>query len=1456
MKNKALSLVITICMIMTLWPGAAFAGTVDAPQPPANPKITVGEIFQTMPTLTWDKKDYSCSYGIDYTNHSSGTSNNYSVLWDASDEEVYRANTDASWSSQINNMELRTETDLGTSTAVMIPYEINFKSIKKEAVDVTEFIKDNTALYTIKGLPADCTAYYAYTNYISGSDDYAAADNLGAAQPFEINEDGVLVIHDRTDEESPKGYYHVGDNTCYRYLVVFTDSIINHEDKTVSVNQEIYPLNNPTKPTYDNSQTLSIDPSYFDEGDKVLIAQGKSKKVIATNSAGADGGSILYHSDHPSVHVHPTTGVVTAIGEIGDRARVEVLVGSTEKPDGTGHYAPNISTYDVKITEDIIICPAPSDIKFEMKSNSERYATLPVLSRKQLNYNDYEGYSISYLTRYEEGGESEGVMNYDTLNYVGNLTDSKVGDKWTETITKYILINNLREQEGEKEIRSEEVIFDCNVTINNEHLEDLTATYTKATENIDGSDREVYTYTVPDLSSGKSVYINTTKYNANLFSSGDGTLVFKDYVRDYEPEGKGYFGLATDQRDADLGVYVTVFTNPVISGATVSFTQERHKLNFVQDDGLTGQTISWSGGGEGLSTNYGTPIEGKTATNSSDNGGSITYSSSDTSVAAVDSSTGSLTIVGAGEAKIKATAAKVEGTYKETSITYPLTVHKKNITVQAEDKTKTFGEANPELTFTVSADSLVGSDAEKDLGVALSTTATATSNVGDYPITGTSATSRNYNVVVNPAVLSISKAAAPTLADTTKNLLYSTPYTDIEAVITGLPEDCGTVSFAAGTPEGTTAILNSEVQNTMNGIKFSTTTGAIGNTVTIPVTVTMQNYGDASTNVVVKLVDKTPVTITGVTVASKNYDGNAISATGTPSGTYGDVSSPTVYTGNDFQYIWMSGASTLASAPKDAGDYTLTVKIPDSNGEYMGQLGPMNFTISKASLTVKPANLRIYNGTALPTPTAIDYIGLKGSDTKDVVSGDDSMPAMKIYQTDGTTELTSSAINGTYPIKFISTVPSLTADNYDITVTDGTLTISTKSSGGSSGGGGNGGGTTTPTKGTEKEVKTSVTPTVENGTANASVGDKAVTEALEKTAEGATVEFNVPNTRNTDAVSVALTNKSVKALANSKTGIVTVSSELGSMDISDKTLESIAKQAGSSDITINLGKVDKEKELNEKQKDAIGDAPVYDISIKAGSSYISSFDGGLITLNLPYELKDGENPSGIVVWYVDDYGNIKKVTTMYDTKTKSVIFTTNHLSLYAIGYDETQVWVNPFADVANTAWYFEAVKYVNTNNLMSGVAADKFNPKGDTTRAMVVTILYRLAGEPAADTSSNTFSDISSGIWYEKAVSWAAENGIVKGYDNGKFGPMDSITREQMTLILMSYAKLKNINTTGSKEISSFADSASVSTWALDSMKWAYNEGLISGKGNNKLDSRGKASRAETATILMRFIEE
>ena len=178
-----------------------------------------------------------------------------------------------------------------------------------------------------------------------------------------------------------------------------------------------------------------------------------------------------------------------------------------------------------------------------------------------------------------------------------------------------------------------------------------------------------------------------------------------------------------------------------------------------------------------------------------------------------------------------------------------------------------------------------------------------------------------------------------------------------------------------------------------------------------------------------------------------------------------------------------------------------------------------------------------------------------------------------------------------------------------------------------------------------------------------------------------------------------------------------------------------------------------------------------------------------------------------------------------------------------------------FTDVKNSDWFYEDVKYVYDEGLMNGTGKTKFSPNADLTRAMVVTILYRIENEPGAG-KADMFGDVSGGQWYTSAVAWAAENGIVNGYSNGNFGPNDPITREQLAAILRNYAQYKGLDVTASGDLAHYSDAASVSDWAKESVTWAVGENLISGVTDETLAPQACATRAQVAAILQRYLSE
>lgn len=178
----------------------------------------------------------------------------------------------------------------------------------------------------------------------------------------------------------------------------------------------------------------------------------------------------------------------------------------------------------------------------------------------------------------------------------------------------------------------------------------------------------------------------------------------------------------------------------------------------------------------------------------------------------------------------------------------------------------------------------------------------------------------------------------------------------------------------------------------------------------------------------------------------------------------------------------------------------------------------------------------------------------------------------------------------------------------------------------------------------------------------------------------------------------------------------------------------------------------------------------------------------------------------------------------------------------------------PFKDVATTDWFYDGVKYAYENGLMVGTSNTTFAPATTTTRAMVVTILYRLDGSPVV-TTSGTFTDVAVNSWYTAPIEWAAANGIVSGYGNRLFGPNDTITREQMATIMYRYSGYKGYDVSRQSNLSKFSDVAEISSWAETSMAWTNAEELITGTSSTTLSPKGDATRAQVAVILRRFCE-
>lgn len=187
--------------------------------------------------------------------------------------------------------------------------------------------------------------------------------------------------------------------------------------------------------------------------------------------------------------------------------------------------------------------------------------------------------------------------------------------------------------------------------------------------------------------------------------------------------------------------------------------------------------------------------------------------------------------------------------------------------------------------------------------------------------------------------------------------------------------------------------------------------------------------------------------------------------------------------------------------------------------------------------------------------------------------------------------------------------------------------------------------------------------------------------------------------------------------------------------------------------------------------------------------------------------------------------------------------------------DDIRLTELPFRDVSKRDWYYDDVVYVYRKGYMDGMSSTRFGGELNTTRGQIVTILWRLTGEPRA-TRNNPFNDVSSRQYYYDAISWAYDAGVVDGFDARTFKPDQNVTREQLAAILYRYAKYMNLSTSGSAYLAKYTDADKIANWAYDAMAWANYRGLINGTSATRIDPKGYATRAQIAAILHRFAVE
>ena len=731
-------------------------------------------------------------------------------------------------------------------------------------------------------------------------------------------------------------------------------------------------------------------------------------------------------------------------------------------------------------------------------------------------------------------------------------------------------------------------------------------------------------------------------------------------------------------------------TITVTAPATINY-KEGSATATVTVSALPKQTVTFDQEGDQDAVYGDAAIENKAT---SAQGGTVTYISTNPNVATVDED-GTVTIVGAGETTIQATAAAVEG-YAPTTASYKLTVAPKEITATASVADKTFDGTNEATVTNVAFEGVVGDDevaydataafADPNVGTGKTVTVIITIDDPNYTLS-------NGTITLNNGV--ITQAEAPVIPDRTISVHFGDTAKKTFDLSDLMPANAGTTTFTRGevTDNNGNVLSVYEVQEDTFVYQLSEglTEENAGTTVTVPVTITSQNYKEATAKLMISITDKwTPeVSAEDITVT---YTGNpvpdsAIKGTATVNG------------------ILVEGAWSFAEGQtpvnvKDSGNKTVVFTPTDLN-VYTTAQDTVLVTISKADPDGEPSY------------TAITGSGHTLADAA-LNKGTIAIPGAIVWDNGDDTVVEANTAYGW-------TFTPEDADNYNILT--GTITPYVRSSGGGSG------------SGSSSTTRYSVTV---------------------KNSDNGDVEANVSRAAKGDTVTL------------------TVTPDEGYV------LDTLTVTAANGDkINLNRG---------------------------SNGRYTFEMPASRVTVEATFVEEGGEEAA------------------------------------------------EPFVDVSAGDWFYDAVVYVYDNGLMSGTAATTFGPNVGTTRGMIATILWRLAGSPNG--GANPFTDVSSSDYYAEAVAWAAGEGIVGGYGNGVFGANDPITREQMALMMYRYAQYAGYETSQrSAQLSSYADYASISDWAVEAVSWANAVGLMNGRTASTIVPTGTITRAEAATILMQFGE-
>ncbi len=360
------------------------------------------------------------------------------------------------------------------------------------------------------------------------------------------------------------------------------------------------------------------------------------------------------------------------------------------------------------------------------------------------------------------------------------------------------------------------------------------------------------------------------------------------------------------------------------------------------------------------------------------------------------------------------------------------------------------------------------------------------------------------------------------------------------------------------------------------------------------------------------------------------------------------------------------------------------------------------------------------------------------------------------------------------------------------------------------------------------------------------------TEIIVSTSDGLTnVKGNFVETE--DETKTVIMNDAFRELDDANQPI-SINAQLATIKFDKKAIDTIGASAGSGDVMLIVRKVESSK-LSDKDRVLVGSWPVYELAVTKGGKTISDFKGGHAKVTIPYALKTSVNPNVMVIYYLSDGGKLIAVRGHYDATSKAVVFKTTHFSKFVIGYNPVN-----FSDVADRAWYKNAIEFIAARGITSGTGNNNFSPDAKLTRGQFVVLLmnaYGISSERAKEFDHiGQFNDAGN-TYYTDYLLAAKGLGIVNGIGNNLFAPEKEITRQEMFVMLYNALKVIDEVTAdlNNVQLSAFNDATNVADWANEALSSLVKAGVVVGNNNN-LYPTSNTTRAEIAQVLYNLLSK